>query len=138
MPDTLTSPTSLSARPQHHLPRRPATATSVLRAIGTGPQQTHASLADTPPAPSTAAAEPVPAPAMRGLRFRDLAAGTGAATGAWVLVSQLGLIGTAGGTALISLVSAVGMAFASDSLAGARAVWGKRRERARHASRRRR
>lgn len=60
------------------------------------------------------------APAVRTLRLREVAAGGGAAAASWSLAAHLGLLGTATGTFLVSVVSAALMALAVDSLVGAR------------------
>ncbi|MCL6422998.1 hypothetical protein Bequi_06275 [Brachybacterium sp. JHP9] len=70
-----------------------------------------------------AATSPGPAgPSVRALRMRDLLSGGSAATGAWVLAAHLGVLGTATGTFVVSVVSAVGVAIAADSVTGLRRV----------------
>lgn len=96
-------------RVQRHRPRREQTATSVLRAIGTGPIP-------------QIIAPPTTAAAVRSLRMRDIAAGGAAATGSWTLASHLGLLGTATGTFIASVASTILVAIAADSLAGTRIV----------------
>ncbi|UYG17165.1 hypothetical protein BRM3_01635 [Brachybacterium huguangmaarense] len=113
-------------RPLHHLPRRDATATGVLRALGTGPMPVVAEasvvastrLAADETAPASAA--PAPAESVRSLRLRDLTTGGAAAAGSWTLAAHLGLLGTATGTFVVSVVSAILVALAADSLTGLR------------------
>lgn len=138
-----TSPSAAqSAAPARHRPRRTATATSRLRAIDTraldlGPQ----TVAEDPSSrPGTdVARRPERAArtehAVRSLSLRELVTGAGTAAGAWTLAAHLGLLGTAGGVFLISLVSTTGVALVADSLTGARrmlvrVVGGARRRRA--------
>lgn len=114
-----------AVRPVHHLPRRPGTATSVLRALGTGPMPVVAAEGSTDATPTTrptaaSARTRDVAPAVRTLRVRDIAAGGGAAAASWSLAAHLGLLGTATGTFVVSVVSAVLMALAVDSLVGVR------------------
>lgn len=118
---------------QRHRPRRQQTATSVLRAIGTGPipqivapagQETRGSAAR-PEGVTTATpsgGDQSAAAAVRSLRMRDIAAGGAAATGSWTIASHLGLLGTATGTFIASVASTVLVAIAADSLAGTRVM----------------
>lgn len=69
---------------------------------------------------SSAGSTAAPAPAVRSLRLRDVAAGGAAATGSWTLASHLGLLGTPTGTFVVSVLSTVLVALASDSLTGTR------------------
>lgn len=111
-------------RPLRHLPRRDATATGVLRALGTGPMPAVTEAATTRSRPATDEAPPAPAPApaesVRSLRLRDLTTGGAAAAGSWTLAAHLGLLGTATGTFVVSVVSAILVALAADSLTGLR------------------
>lgn len=116
-----------AVRPVHHTPRRPRTATSVLRALGTGPLPVVAAEGSTDATPTTRPTSASPsagdrdvAPAVRTLRVRDIAAGGGAAAASWSLAAHLGLLGTATGTFIVSVVSAVLMALAVDSVVGVR------------------
>lgn len=144
-PATAAPATAARAR---HLPRRTRTATSRLRAIDTralalGPQMfDRSNEGGSGAAPGTALAiseraEGRSAPsgrfeqadadhsrrsehAVRSLSLRELVTGAGTAAGAWTLAAHLGLLGTAGGVFLISLVSTTGVALVADSLTGAR------------------
>lgn len=143
-PDTAAAQSAARAR---HRPRRTRTATSRLRAIDTraldlGPQIfAQGGEAISSPTPGTALetaardertgrAEPAERAganraqrsehAVRSLSLRELVTGAGTAAGAWTLAAHLGLLGTAGGVFLISLVSTTGVALVADSLTGAR------------------
>lgn len=107
-----------AARPVHHLPRRDETATSVLRALGTGPVPVVGAEGASPRTDGPSATTPQ----VRSLRLRDVATGGAAAAGSWTIAAHLGVLGTAGGTFLVSAVSTVLVALASDSLGGARAL----------------
>ncbi|GAB2535948.1 hypothetical protein [Brachybacterium huguangmaarense] len=154
MPSTAALPL---VRPVHHGPRRESTATSVLRALSTGSMpvvrpEVAARVAAGDDVPlgatrsgaartgSSAAPEAPDGPGLRSLRLRDLATGGGAATAAWTLAAHLGLLGTAFGTFVVSIGSAILMALAADSLTGARRMlqrWMRSlRERRVHSSRR--
>lgn len=121
-----------SVRPQRHHPRREQTATTMLRAIGTGPLPALPGLDVSAPASERTARErtalapteshAAPAPSVRSLRLRDVAAGGAAATGSWTLAAHLGLLGTATGTFIVSVLSTVLVALATDSLATVRAM----------------
>jgi hypothetical protein len=144
-PETTSSPaagtTSSDAARMRHLPRRTITATSTLRAIDTraldlGPQRI--SITGAGPSedlgPAAGSARPGGGSrrtdegqgageerrAVRSLSARELVTGAGTAAGAWTLAGHLGLLGTAGGTFMISLVSTIGVALVADSLTGAR------------------
>lgn len=115
-----TTPTAISeilvrddVRPLRHRPRRERTATAALRALPL----------EAPDAPATGQpgrAARAAAPGLRGLTVRDLAAGGGGATLSWTLAAHLGLLGTAAGTFMISVLSAIAVAVAGDSLRGLR------------------
>lgn len=144
-------------RPIHHAPRREGTATSVLRAIGTGPvpvvgfpggSTRTATTADRPrvgdlEGRDATASRGASGPGVGALRLRDIAAGGAAAAGSWSLAAHLGVLGTATGTFIASVVSAVLLAIAADSLTGVRrlllravrALRGSRRHRSRAATR---
>lgn len=96
----------------------------MLRALGTGPPPVVAAEGSTdakPTRPTAASARARDvAPAVRTPRVRDIAAGGGAAAASWSLAAHLGLLGTATGTFIVSVVSAVLMALAVDSLVGVR------------------
>lgn len=127
-PDAADRPAA--TRPLRHLPRRPGTATSVLRAITTsGSHRLEAEGSAegsregggaTPTGPAAGSEKGTGGTGLRGLTLRDLAAGGGGATLSWTLAAHLGLLGTATGTFLISVISAVAVAVAGDSLRGLR------------------
>ncbi|MFE5776526.1 hypothetical protein [Brachybacterium sp. NPDC056505] len=141
-----TDSTSQPAVPARHRPRRTATATSRLRAIDTRALDLGSQMqgGDSSAGPgSDVARRPERAAdrsertehAVRSLSLRELVTGAGTAAGAWTLAAHLGLLGTAGGVFLISLVSTTGVALVADSLTGARrmlvrVVGGARRRRA--------
>lgn len=106
------------ARPVRHLPRRSASATGVLRALDPASAEgPHGSEGATDASGSTAA---VRSPRTPSLRVRDLLTGGVAASGSFALAAHLGLLGTAGGTFVTSVASAVIVALSSDSLSGLR------------------
>lgn len=98
-----------------HVPRRSATATSVLRAVGTGsiPVLSGADAAGSTRVPASGHG-------VRALRLRDLAGSGAAAAGSWTIAAHLGLLGTAAGTFMVSVVSAILVALTADSLTGLR------------------
>lgn len=100
------------SRPLRHRPRRESTATTMLRSID-DPEGG----ASRPPG----SMDPAAAPRWQSsqLRLRDLAATGGAATLAWLLIAHLHLLGTATGTFLVSVVSAISLAVTRDMLDGA-------------------
>lgn len=149
-----------------HAPRRVSTATAVLRAIPTGqmpalPLSSHARddhRGLPAPAPSAVVASraasherehdvsetrtaDAPREGVRGLRIRDLAASGGAAAITWTIALHLGLLGTALGTFVVSVGSAVLMAVVADSFTGARRMllrWVRKARWARQSTSRRR
>ncbi|PWH07668.1 hypothetical protein DEO23_03330 [Brachybacterium endophyticum] len=134
----LASDTAPHSPRTRHLPRRTVTATTTLRAIDSralelGPQREDAATAQdsgqgsargstqgSVRSPRPSRAEDSERRAVRSLSPRELVTGAGTTAGAWTLASHLGLLGTATGTFLISLVSTLGVALVADSLTGAR------------------
>lgn len=137
MPSTAALAPPRSTLPVRHQPRRGPSATGVLRAIGTGLVPVVMEVdgdRDRKSPGSEGSADSAQSPAtVRSLRLRDITTGGAAAAGSWTLAAHLGVLGTAGGTFIVSALSTVLMALATDSLTGGRRVLLRTVQRARQA-----